>query len=239
MSELSMRKEPYSVGSYVHIVKRGARGMNIVRDDSDRWRFLRLLRYLNDENVPQHWDRDITPSHIRAGFQRPESWAVQKPYTSIIAFCLMDNHFHLLVQETREGGISKFMQRICTSMSMYFNTKYDERGTIFQGAFRSRTVDTDDYLQYLAAYIQVKNPFERYPGGFRAAAESFDAAFEWALNDPFSSLGDFAGSRNSPLLDHSLMNDVLEERAHFKQFARDVVGGKLERDLSNERQILS
>lgn len=233
-----MRKEPFSIGSYVHIVKRGARGMNIVRDDSDKWRFLRLLRYLNDENVPQHWDRDITAEHVRAGFTRPDSWAEQKPYTSILAFCLMDNHFHLLVQETRDGGISKFMQRVCTSMAMYFNTKYDEQGTIFQGAYKSRTVDSDEYLQYLAAYIQVKNPFERYPGGFHAATQSFDTAFEWALNDPFSSLGDYIGSRNSSLLDHALINDVFEERTSFRKFARDVIEEKSERDLADNWRLL-
>lgn len=233
-----MRKEPFSVGSCVHIVKRGARGMNIVRDDTDRWRFLRLLRYLNDENAPQHWDREITSDHVRAGFIRPDSWAEQKPHTSIIAFCLMDNHFHLLVQETKEGGISKFMQRVCTSMSMYFNTKYKEKGTIFQGAYKSRTVDSDEYLQYLAAYIQVKNPLERYPGGLRGAIRGFDEAFEWALNDPFSSLGDYAGARNSPLLDQELIIDIFGEREGFKGLAREVVEGNLDKKMREERSLL-
>lgn len=232
-----MRKEPFSVGSYVHIVKRGARGMDIVRDDSDRWRFLRLLRYLNDENAPEHWDRDITPEHVRNGFLRPDSWFEQRPYTSILAYCLMDNHFHLLVQEKKEGGISKFMQRICTSMSMYFNTKYKEKGTIFQGAYKSRTVDSDDYLQYLVAYIKIKNPLERYPQGFQDAARSFDEAFEWALSDPFSSLGDYMGTRKSPLLDHELMRDIFTEHKSFKDFARDMVEGKLERDLAELAEL--
>ena len=93
----TMRKEVFGVGTLVHIVQRGARQVSIVRDNSDRWRFLRLLRYLNDADVPRNWEREITPDDIRAGFRRPETWGEQKPYVSILAFCLMDNHVHLLV----------------------------------------------------------------------------------------------------------------------------------------------
>jgi hypothetical protein len=224
-----MRKEPFSVGSYVHIIKRGARGADIVRDDNDRWRFLRLVRYLNDDNVPRNWERDITNEHILEGFSRPDMWDEQAPYVSVLAYCLMDNHFHLLVQEKVEGGISKFMQRLCTSMSLHFNTKYKEKGTLFQGAYKARTVDSDEYLQYLVAYIQVKNPFERYPGGVQNAVREFDAALEWVMQDPFNSLADYLGMRQSALLDHVLVDDIFENQHSFSAFARDVIEGKIER----------
>ncbi len=80
-------------------MKRGTRGIPIVRDEDDQWRFLKLLRYLNDANTPRNWERDIGPDNVRAGFSRPEHWGKEKPYVSVLAFCLMDNHFHLLVQE--------------------------------------------------------------------------------------------------------------------------------------------
>src|ERR1700690_699572 len=121
-----MRKEPFSVGSYVHVLNRGTRRMDIVRDDADRWRFLKLIRYLNDANVPRNWEREIGPDHVRRGFARPDTWGTAQPYVSVLAYCLMDNHFHLLMRERIDGGISKFMQRLCTSMSLYFNAKYGE-----------------------------------------------------------------------------------------------------------------
>src|SRR3954466_5129667 len=105
-----MRRDPYGVGSYIHVFNRGTKRMNIVRDEDDRWRFLKLVRYLNDANVPRNWERDIGPDLIRAGFDRPDHWPARDPYVSILAFCLMDNHFHLLVREQKEGGLSKFMQ---------------------------------------------------------------------------------------------------------------------------------
>lgn len=233
-----MRKEPFTVGSYVHIVKRGARGTNIVRDDDDRWHFLKMLRYLNDAKVPQHWDREITREHIQAGFARPQSWDEPRPYVSLLAFCLMDNHFHLLVQERVEGGISKFMQRLCTSMSMRFNLRYQEKGTLFQGAYKSRTVEEDRHLQYLAAYIQVKNPFERYPGGVLHAVQRFEDAYSWVLQDSFSSLADYVGYRRSPLLDYDAITDVFESGHTFKGFARDVMEGRIERGIGIDELLL-
>lgn len=233
-----MRKEPYTVGSYVHIVKRGAHGADIVRDDADRWRFLRLMRYLNDDNAPRNWERDVTNDHIRRGFERPESWAAPRPYVAILAYCLMDNHFHLLVQERIEGGISKFMQRLCTSMAKYFNAKYKEQGTLFQGAYQARTIEEDRHLQYLAAYIQVKNPFERYPKGMRSAVQEYDTALEWVLDDPFSSLADYLGERRSSLLDYDAIRDVFNETHRFRKFARDVIEGRIERYVGIDQLLL-
>ncbi|MFZ2555394.1 MAG: transposase, partial [Minisyncoccia bacterium] len=148
-----MRKEEFGVGTFAHIVKRGARQGLIVRDEADRWRFIKLLRYTNDANSPRHWERDIGPEHIRNNFARPDSWKPCRPYVSIAAYCLMDNHFHLLVQEKEENGISTFMQRLGRSMAAHHNAKYQESGALFQGPYIARVVTDDDHLQYLATYI--------------------------------------------------------------------------------------
>jgi hypothetical protein len=230
-----MRKEPYGIGSYVHVVQRGVRGMPIVRSDDDRWRFLKLLRYLNDANVPRNWERDIAPEHIRAGFSRPPHWPKQQPYVSIIAFCLLDNHFHLLLQETTDGGISKLMQRVSTSMARYLNAKYDERGTPFQGSFRSRTVSRDEHLQYLNAYIHVKNTFDLFPRGAARARADFDEAFSWAEGYPFSSLIDYMGHRHAQLLDYAAATEIFGDVTTFKRFAREIMQDRAEqRDIFDD-----
>lgn len=223
-----MRKEPFSVGSYVHIIKRGAKRTPIVRDDNDRWRFLKLLRYLNDTEVPRNWERDITTEHISADFKRPETWREAKPYVSILAYCLMDNHFHLLVQERQEQGVSKFMQRLCTSMSAYFNAKYKDSGTLFQSAYRARTVDNDKYLQYLAAYILVKNTFERHPRGLRHATREFSRSMKAAEAYRFSSLPVFSQGLQSSLLDMEEINLLFDRGEVFVESARDVLLGRYE-----------
>ena len=96
-----MRVEPFGVGSYVHAIKRGARGLPITEDESDQWRFLRLLYYMNDEFFDEHWynaDRE-------GRFFRPDRWPDREPLVRILAYTLMPNHFHLLLKEIRDGGI--------------------------------------------------------------------------------------------------------------------------------------
>lgn len=223
-----MRKEPYGVGSIVHVVKRGAKGTPIVRNDDDRWRFLKLMRYLNSATVPRHWERYVTKEHIANNFAIPKEWLRPQPYVSILAYCLQDNHFHLLVREELEGGISKFMQRLCTSMSAYFNAKYSDAGTLFQSAYRARTVDNDEYLQHLAAYIMVKNVFERYPTGVRGAMKEFHKAMSTSEAYPFSSLPVYTRNLNSGLLAMKEIDELFERGDPFIRAAREAMLGRIE-----------
>ena len=223
-----MRREQFGIGTFAHIIQRGAHRMPIIRDGADQWRFLRLLRYVNDENVPRHWERDVSPEHIRHNFYRPDHWPDANPYVSIIAFCLMDNHFHLLVQEQIEGGISKFIQRISKSMVSHYNLKYQESGTLFEGRYRARVITNDRHLQYLGAYINIKNPFERFPGGLRAATADFERAYSFATAYPFSSTADFCGIRMSSILDHDLRRELFASPEEFKEAARELMEGRQE-----------
>lgn len=222
---MTMRVEPYSVGSHLHVIKRGARGLEIVRDDSDHWRFIRMLHLLNDEHFDKDWYFSAKDKPI---FYRPESWAKREPIVDILAYTLMPNHFHLILFEIKEGGASKFMKRLGQSMTNYTNEKYQEHGSIFQGSYRSRTIGTDEYLRYVAAYVMVKNTFELYPhNGLEGAQKDFDAAWEWAIAYRFSSIGDYAGVREeSPILAKGLLGELFTPRT-FRSFARDhILGGK-------------
>ena len=216
-----MRIEPFGVGSYVHVIKRGARGLPITKQQSDKWRFLRLLYYMNDEFLDQNWDNYTKRKDL---FKRLDSWPERKPIVSIIAFTLMPNHMHVALRENREGGISKFMQRIGQAMTNYHNEKYKEHGSLFQGSYRSHTIADDRYMQYVAAYIAVKNVFELYPnGGLSGARENFENAWKWALQFPFSSLADYVHARNFPILDGDVLNEILPPPQEFKIFAHDVI----------------
>lgn len=223
-----MRQEQFAPGTFVHVVNRGAHKIDIVRTDADRWRFLKLLRYLNDENAPRNWERDISPAHIRNNFARPEHWDEVRPYVSILSHCLKDNHFHLLLLEQLEGGISKFMQRVSRSMAANFNAKYDGFGALFQGSYRARVIDTDRHLQHLAVYINIKNVFEAYPSGFESALANFDDAYAWAIRYPFSSTADFAGERKSSLLDHETLQSLFPSLSDFKSAAQEFVIARTE-----------
>jgi len=172
--------------------------MDIVMDDVDRWRFVKSLFILNDVYSNHDWHRETVNLSL---FDRPENWPERDPLTRILTWVLMPNHFHLLLQEKVEGGTAKFMQRLCGSMSLCFNLKYENKGSIFQGAYKAIVVDNDSYLRHLLFYIQVKNVLELYPGGLTMALENFDKAWSWAINYQFSSLPSYVSSTKSPIID--------------------------------------
>lgn len=220
-----MRIEPYGIGSIVHVVKRGTRGMEIVRDSADRERFLQLLFYLNDSYNDNNWRKAITGLAL---FERPSWWPAREPLVRILAWTLTSNHFHLLLEEIKEGGISKFMQRLCGSMSSHFNAKYQERGSIFQGAYRSRTVSEDSHLRYLVFYIQVKNVLELFPGGLEQALNNFDEAWKWALNYDFSSFSSYAAREDSPITESELIRELYPDTKAFKNEVRELLAAHIE-----------
>lgn len=220
-----MRREPYDVGSFVHVIKRGGRGLPIVRDDDDRWRFLLMLNHFNDKNISENWFRDLVDEKIAHTLKRASVWPKQKKIVKVLGFCLLDNHFHLLLKEIVEGGISKFMHKIGIGMVKASNEKYKEMGSLFQGAYRSKTIDEDSYLRYVSVYIQVKNAFDMYPNGYKKAVANFESAYDWATKYPYCSLGDYAGERESPIIDKDLLGELFT-RKEYKSFARDCMLGR-------------
>ena len=219
-----MRKEPFAKDNYVHVYNRGNRKQAIVHDNKDRDRFLHSLFYFNTEQTPVNPLRELHELRFNLNkFEWPKNWRPREPIVSIIAFVLMENHFHLLLKEIKEGGISKFMQRLGTGMSMHYNIKYQESGSLFQGSYKARCADEDLYLKYLSVYVQIKNIFELYPGGFEKAAKEFDKAYDWAINYPYCSLGDFMGVSNRGIIHKEIFTELFPSMDKYKEFARDCV----------------
>ena len=220
-----MRVEPYTTGSYMHVLKRGARGIDIVRDESDRWRFLRVLFFMNDEHFDKSW---TAVTRGKGLFQRPNNWPIRKPLVSILSYTLMSNHIHLLLKEIQKGGVSLFMKKVGQSMTEHANLKYKEKGSLFQGAYKSKTVKTNEYLRHVAVYIMVKNVLELYPKkGLLGAQENFEDAWRWANTYSFSSFADYTGARlSSPIIEKEILAEVFDTSAGFQSFSRDVILGE-------------
>ncbi|MBL7085125.1 MAG: transposase [Candidatus Omnitrophica bacterium] len=219
-----MRKKVFTLGDFVHVYNRGNRKQPIFRELYDYWRFLQTLYYFNNDISIANPFRSLKGKSNLTCYSLlswPTNWPPQKPLVKIIAFSLMKNHFHFLLKEIKESGIVSFVHKLGTGMARYFNTKYQEVGGLFQGRYKAARIDNDKYLQYLSVYIQVKNPFELYPGGFCKAIRNFDMAFEWAAQHPYCSLGDYAGKRNSPLIDKDLLGEMFGSPGKYKKFAKD------------------
>ncbi len=141
----------FSLGEYYHVYNRGVEKRIIFDNEFDYQRFLLLLVLVNDEKSVeiQQLVRDYTIPEL-IGQKR-------KPLVSIVSFCLMPNHYHLILRETSEAGISKFMHKLGTGYTLYFNVKNDRSGSLFQGTYKAKHIEDDRYLRYLFEYIHL-NP---------------------------------------------------------------------------------
>lgn len=142
------RKFKFSIDEFYHIYNRGNNKSAIFYNDSDRKRFIKLL-YVCNSATPVVFK--TIQGHPLDKIKRGDT------LVDIGAYCLMPNHFHLLLKEKEEGGISRFLEKLLTGYSMYFNKRYERTGKLFEGRFRAQHVDTDEYLKYLFAYIHL-NP---------------------------------------------------------------------------------
>lgn len=151
------RKDPFVTGEYYHIYNRGIDKRIIFKSKRDYDRFIMLL-YLANSNESFRLDDLLNKQHKTFG----EILVLDKgePLVSIGAWCLMTNHFHLLIRQEIDGGITKFMRKLGVGYSMFFNIKYQRTGGLFGGLFKSKLIGTDDnYMKQLFAYIHL-NPLE-------------------------------------------------------------------------------
>lgn len=232
-----MRKEPFTSGSFVHIYNRGNRKQPIIFDTKDEWHFLQMLYYFNNRFSPPNIFQQLKKlfrSDLNQQFVWPESWPSRKPIVKIIAFSLLKNHFHLILKEVQDGGITMFMRKLGDGMTGYFNKRHQETGRLFQGAYKARLIDSDIYLKYLSVYVQIKNIFELYPGGLERATREFDKAFDFAISYPFCSLADYTDSRKSPIIDKDLLGELFSNGKKYREFAHDcILGMNLEEKLGD------
>ena len=149
---MSQRTHAFVPGEFYHVYNRGTDKRTIFLDDADYRRFQVLLYLSNTEGSINL--RDLTKH--KGSFYEQE---VGRPLVAIGAYCLMPNHYHLLVTPLLNDGLSRFLQKLATAYSMYFNKKYERTGTLFEGKFKSQIATEDRYLKYLFSYIHL-NPIK-------------------------------------------------------------------------------
>src|SRR3989344_8770426 len=152
-----LRKDPFITGEYYHIYNRGIDKRVIFKSRRDYERFMMLL-YLANSNDSFRLDDILGKQHKT--FNEVLLLDKGKPLVSIGAWCLMTNHFHILIRQDVDGGITKFMRKLGVGYSMYFNIKYERKGALFGGLFKSKLIGVDDnYMRHLFGYIHI-NPLE-------------------------------------------------------------------------------
>lgn len=177
------RKIELVENEYFHIYNRGNSKQVIFRESADYQRFQALM-YLSN-------------SHERFVFRELETDLIYtlaggQALVRIEAYCLMPNHFHILLTPVIPAGASQFMKKLSTAYSMYFNKKYERSGSLFEGPFKSQHADTDEYLKYLFAYIHLNPVKLRQPLWREEGIKNLEQAFTFLRDYSFSSYPDLS-----------------------------------------------
>jgi REP element-mobilizing transposase RayT len=145
-----MRKIELANGELYHIFNRGVDKRNIFADKNDLERFFQCMQIFNV----------IEPigSLYEYNFLKPEE--KQKPKKHLVrfvAYCLLPNHFHFIIQQATDNGISKFMKRLLGGYSWYFNHKKKRSGVLFEGTFKAVHINSNEQLLHTSAYVNLND----------------------------------------------------------------------------------
>ncbi len=188
---MSVRKVPFAFDEYFHIYNRGNSKQDLFRDNLDRERFQTLL-FLANGTAPFVF-REVVKEGVY-DFERGE------PLVYIGAYCLMPNHFHILLTPAIEGGVQMFMQKLSTGYSMYFNRKYKRTGVLFEGKFKSQHADSDEYLKYLFSYIHL-NPVKLIQSDWKESGiRDLGKTKQYLDEYKYSSLHDYCSIRDESVI---------------------------------------
>ena len=204
-----------------HVLNRGVEKRDIFMSDGDRARFVHDLYEFNDSS-PANNDRRLHPMiDIRS-----QSFGRRDRIVDVHGWCLMGNHYHLLVSERREGGLSLFSRKLNVGYAMYFNEKYKRSGVLFQGRTKKIRITSDAYFLHILHYIHL-NPldFHKDSTGWRELRiASTERALRHLDSYRWSSFLDYCGTKNFPsVISKELFGDVFKDyRKSISAYLKDI-----------------
>ena len=206
-----MRKFKFENTSIYHLYNRGVEKRTIFLNDEDYYRFIHNLYEFNNEapaeNVYYRKLYEVGPHKIN-----------KAQLVKIHAFCLMPNHFHLLLRQTKDNGIQTFMKKIGTGYAMYFNQKYQRVGGLFQGRFKAVRVERNEHLSYLHYYIHL-NPLGLIASEWKKnEIKDINKVIEFLESYRWSSYLDYIGKKNFPsVINKEFLLELIESPEKYKK----------------------
>lgn len=139
-----------------HIFNRGVEKRQIFMNSRDYGRAIETFRFYQYSNPSVKYSKFLAlNTSLKKAFL--ENLTTHPKLVEIIAYCLMPNHFHFLLQQINENGISKFIANFTNSYTKYFNTKYERVGNLVQGPFKAVHIEKNEQLLHVNRYIHL-NP---------------------------------------------------------------------------------
>ncbi len=213
---LMNRRIEFVAKQFYHLYNSGKDGQDIFISHSDYFRFT-LLLYCCNSDLPVVMKN---AKCVGANYYGLEEVKRGKPLVDIVSHSMMANRFHLILREKKAGNISKFMAKLITGYTMYFNQKYERQGPLLAGPFKCGHVDSDAYLKYLFAYIHLKPLKHRSPRKRSQPRYLSDDKIKDLLNRyEYSSFLDYLdpSRRRGLILNNKVFNRLFPEKDDFFQ----------------------
>lgn len=207
---MGTRKKSFANGEFHHVFNRGVDKRIIFTDRYDMDRFFEGLIEFNAVDPIGSLYENLRRK--RGG----ETATLSAKLVNIIAYCLNPNHYHLILEQLVDGGISEFMKRI-GGYTWYFNNKYERSGSLFQGAFKSVHIDSNEYLLHVSAYTNLNDRVHQLDGS------------DTTLVPSRSSWGEYMDERIKGVCEKAIILEQFERAREYERFALSSLESILQR----------
>jgi len=218
-----MRKTPFVPDEYYHIYSRTILNVPEFRDNRNAERLAQAFLITNSTKSSEAFlflknNKNVTINDALEIVRQGEK------LVDVLCYCIMPDHYHLLLKELKEGGISNFIRKSNISIAKYVNIKNDRRGPLFESRFNSKHIDTNEYLVHLSLYIHL-NPLDFISG--RAWRENklkgWPGEKKKLLEYPWSSLKSYLDDNHrDPIISGTeIITDQFDNNKDYELFLQD------------------
>jgi REP element-mobilizing transposase RayT len=218
-----MRKTFFINGEIYHVYNRGVDKRAIIIDHDDVNRFFQSMIEFNTlEPIGSIYENFFRKKQL--GGSASKKSEEDKRLVDIICYCINPNHFHFILRQVSDKGIEKFMQRLGTGYTMYFNNRNKRSGVLFQGKFKAIHVTTNEYLLRLSVYVNLNFRVHKYE-------ESIFPLIR-------SSWEEYIGKRKNEYCKKDIVLGQLRYFNEYADFAKDALDGILERKQLEKEYLM-
>lgn len=204
------RKVPLVTGELYHIINRGNASVPIFKTKRDYHRFIETFLYYQNHDLSMRYAKLFTLSLKERESLLNKLKEKRRFWVEIIAYCLMPNHYHFILKQVDDKGISNFIRLLGSSYSHYFNIKNKRKGSLFEGRFKAIRIETDSQLLHLSRYVHL-NPYSSF------LVKSLDELTKYA----FSSLPEYLGQVKIEICQKEIVLSSFSNLESYKQFVFD------------------
>lgn len=213
-----MEKVEFVNGCFYHVYNRGVDKRVVYMDKQDYYRMLFSLYEFNNSIHARIRGQNVQ------GQTLPSVTIKGGSFVDIVCFTLIPNHYHFILEQLADNGVPKFMQKLGTGYTMYFNEKNDRTGRLFESKYKVKLIKTDEYLTHLSRYIHLNCLGLIEPGWKENGIKDWDRANKFLESYKWSSYLDYIGKTNFPnIINKKSLEEYFKTPEKYKEYIQSWV----------------